>query len=555
MVERLDWESEMIKKDEVSLIQNSHQEKPAKIHSPIDLKNEDLGQVFTSNTVARLMVDLLVKELDSGVVLDPCIGKNVFFRTLEEKEQISGQKRFMKIGIEVDSRIAPAEWFEGRDDRELHLQNFFEYDSTVKSDAVIMNPPYVRQENIAISAINAKGMIRKTLEKDYSKYIDARQNLYVYFFMKCHQVLKENGKLVAICYDSWLYTRFGEVFKNFLAENFRVDKIIHFEERAFTNINVGATVLELVKRSVTPIQDGHHNLLYVKFRRPEDYEKARPRLETRSTSLKSLKLRDVGPFSFPNEVFIRLEDLCRGKIRRGTSPKANKFFVFERPEFHETVPIVKDVKRIPGFLVLGASLRYIVNASMDQPSNELRGYLDDVKSKVAKTNRYRALKREMSVDDDWFRIRFVEPGSFIINYYLRKNIKFIYNPQRYNVSDNFYTFDTIVNPLLAVSILNSVFTKLAILKNSRTQGSGLRKIQLYEFRNVPVFNPVILDTGSSSLLEELGNRLINFEKGEISETIREIDQILLKTYNRLIDDEVCLKDAYDFYEAEMGGAH
>lgn len=522
-----------------------------------DLGNEQLGQVLTSSVVARLMVDLLVKDLEGNLILDPCVGRNIFFKILVKKENEIGRK-FRKIGIEVDPRIVPNDWFYRKDDRKLYLQNFFDFNPPVKFDGIIMNPPYVRQEDLVDSRINSKGKIIKTLKDEYSGFINKRQNLYVYFFMKAHKLLNSNGKLVAICYDSWLYTQFGDLFKKFLDENFVTKVVFHFEERAFLNAEVGATVLELLKRSRSSSEDDRPSFRYTRYRRPEDYERDSSTLKIETASLSDLIVcarKEGDPFIFPIDVFTQLSDLCKGRIRRGISPKANEFFLLENPRFRETVPIVKDVKRINGFVVSPNDLRYIISTDRNSMSEELRSYLEYIKYRVVNADRYKTLKREIKSGRKWYKIRLVEPGNFILNYYLRKNIKFIYNPEKYYASNNFYIFDTIIDPLLALALLNSIFTKIGVIRNSRTQGGGLRKIQLYEFRRVPVFNPTVLERNVRLELKELGSKLLESRSANSQSILEKIDQILFEVYDELIGTNVSLEDAYNLYEIKMGGTH
>jgi adenine-specific DNA-methyltransferase len=520
-----------------------------------DLRSEQLGQVFTSSVVARLMVDLLVKDFNGKLILDPCVGKNIFFMVLEEKEDEIGTK-FTKIGIEVDPLVVQKKWYYKKDDRTLYLQNFFDFNPPMKFDGIIMNPPYVRQEALVDSVVNSKEKIIKALGSDYSKFINKRQNLYVYFFMKAHQLLKNNGKLIAICYDSWLYTQFGELFKKFLDANFATKTVLHFEEKAFLNAEVGATVLELLRQPRSPFEDYRSEFRYTKYSCPEDYESNSPLLEMDTASLTDLMklVRKKGdPFIFPADAFIHLSVICRGRIRRGISPKANEFFLFETPRFKETVPMVKDAKRIRGFVASQHDLRYIISLDKEEMSNELQDYLRGIKHRIVMSDRHKALRREIESGKKWYKIKLVEPGSFVLNYYLRKNVKFIYNPERYYASDNFYIFDTIIDPLLAVALLNSIFTKIGVIHNSRTQGGGLRKIQLYEFRRVPVFNPGVLERDDRLELRELGSKLVKSSYSDSFSVLEKIDQILFEVYDKLVGASVSLEDAYNLYQMKMGG--
>jgi len=513
-------------------------------------RREDLGQVFTSDIVAKLMVDLLVENLEGNNILDPCVGKNIFFEALQEKERVTG-KSFIKVGIEIDPKIVPREWFSQKLDRQLLLQNFFDFNPSTRFDGIVMNPPYVRQENLATATINSKEKIIKVLKAEYSPYIEKKQNLYVFFFMKAHKLLKDFGKLVAICYDSWLYTRFGITFKKFLDENFRVEKIIHFEERAFVNADVGATVLQMQKLPCRYGEANQHAFRYVKFKEPRDYDEGNVLAEVQTRSCSDLLLIDDNSFNFPKDVFLRLADLAKDDIRRGSSPEINRYLLLDAPKFKETVPIIKEVKKIHGFKVLPTHLKYVINTNGKEVSTELRSYLDEVKVKIAETGRYHTARRKIENGERWYKIRLVKPGSIIFNYYLRKNIKFIFNPSCYHASDNFYVFDTIIEPTLAIALLNSILTKIGVLRKSRTQGMGLRKIQLYEFREVPVIDPTLFDEDDISKLTDLGSKLIDAIGSDYVETLHEIDQTLLNVYNELMGTNLSLDYVYKFFRKNM----
>jgi hypothetical protein len=135
---------------------------------------------------------------------------------------------------------------------------------------------------------------------------------------------------------------------------------------------------------------------------------------------------------------------------------------------------------------------------------------------------------------------------------MRKNVKFIYNPKNYYASDNFYIFDINIDPLLAIALLNSIITKIGVLKNSRTQGKGLRKIQLYEFREVPILNPAVLETEKTNELKKLGSRLISAEESNYDEVLCEIDQIVLDVYNKTVNTNVSLREVHEFFRKKMG---
>lgn len=71
------------------------------------------------------------------------------------------------------------------------------------------------------------------------------------------------------------------------------------------------------------------------------------------------------------------------------------------------------------------------------------------------------------------------------------------------------------------------------MNNSRSQGNGLRKIQLYEFKEIKVIDIKNISSKSINELEELGKSLMISERynNKQNEIIEQIDSILLNEYN------------------------
>lgn len=159
----------------------------------IKLKKE-LGQVFTPENIANLMAsffhdgvyfDILDPAAGTGVLLDACT------RVLGDGPNL--------CAVEIDNDLLPILSEKGY--KTIH-QDFFDFEKMV--DAVIMNPPYIRQE--LLSSENSKPQLN---EKISFKKISARANLYLYFLIKGLDVLKPGGRLVAIIPNTWLSSDFG----------------------------------------------------------------------------------------------------------------------------------------------------------------------------------------------------------------------------------------------------------------------------------------------------------------------------------------------------------
>ena len=492
-------------------------------------QDENLGQVFTSAILAKFMIGLLKASLKPySSILDPCIGPNTFFKAMNEDFSNCNLK-----GIEIDISLITEEIkkFYESPNRTLIKGSFFDLPITEKFDQIVQNPPYVRQE-LLIEGANSKNSIRYNVSSLLST-IPSQSNLYIYFLLKSILHLKEGGLMVAVIYDSWLYSSFGKFLKESFLKLGRLESIYHFKKSAFDNVEVGATVIKFVK-------DNNHkkSISYIPL---NDLNDLRTYNGLNANCIK-LKQQELLTYSFNNQskinyksnLFKELKSIVSQPIQRGTSAVINSHFIFSKNELPELKPIVKDVSQIKTYTVKQENAYILaVNGSI---SNETKQYLESVKNEILKTptQKFIAVKRDIETKRDWYKINLKATGNFIFNYYLRNNIDFIYNPKKFLSSDNFYILNIKDNELANFSILNSSFTRLNTLSNSRSQGNGLRKIQLYEFKEVKVIDINKLSEQSIKKLELLGKELMNvnrYENGQ-KQIIEQIDSVLIDEYNK-----------------------
>ena len=254
------------------------------------------GQHYTPHDVARLLAAFAVRS-PNDLVFDPSCGDG---RLLEEalkfKRQLSSRHRSngavlsdQVFGVERSASavqaargtgtcVAAADFFDigpganlnssvsgaGKDacaPRSLPLE----------FDAIIGNPPYIRQE-----VIGAKGKrrIEARLARDRSASLDlfwprwsGRSDIYVYFFAHSIRFLREHGRLVFLTASSWLDAGYGAALREFLLKNFRVIAVIESATESFfadASINTCITVLE---RDADSRAKGNHLIRFVRFNR------------------------------------------------------------------------------------------------------------------------------------------------------------------------------------------------------------------------------------------------------------------------------------------------
>jgi hypothetical protein len=128
--------------------------------------------------------------------------------------------------------------------------------------------------------------------------------------------------------------------------------------------------------------------------------------------------------------------------------------------------------------------------------------------------------------DSWYLHRKAPYAPIIFNYYIRNLPRHIYNPQR-AYSDNFYGLTPLrtVDPFLPLAVMNSTCVCLEILHRARNQGSGLQKIQLYEYRNVLVPDWTRWGKAAQEKMRKLGKLLLK-SSGKDRSCIRAIDETI-----------------------------
>ncbi len=89
-------------------------------------------------------------------------------------------------------------------------------------DAVIGNPPYVRQESLGSE-------FKEYAKKNYETYVGTA-DLYVYFFEKGHKLLRKEGFFGVICANKFMRSNYGINLRSFLSAKSKLLQIIDFGE-------------------------------------------------------------------------------------------------------------------------------------------------------------------------------------------------------------------------------------------------------------------------------------------------------------------------------------
>jgi len=147
-------------------------------------------------------------------------------------------------------------------------------------DAVVMNPPYTRQEEMEDIVGEEKGKANERCIKDWKemnkdKYIgekkpkiSKRSSIYVHFFIHGGYFLREGSRVGFITSNSWLDTDYGGDLQRYFLENFKIVAIIESKvERWFEDADIN-TAITILERCSKPEERDNNIVKFVLLKKP-----------------------------------------------------------------------------------------------------------------------------------------------------------------------------------------------------------------------------------------------------------------------------------------------
>lgn len=412
-------------------------------------------------------------------VLDPCFGGGVFVNALYDNTD------YWIDAIEIDARSFCNLNNKERPRLNLFCSNFFTH--TYSSyDGIIMNPPYVRQEEIDL--MKPLGITKDYLRSVCSAYhIPAKSNLYVYFILHSISLLRIGGELIVIFPNAWKNSTISPFLKTVFNATGYVQKDILVKGNPFDD---------------TPLVD----VCIIKFIKGESGNTQSYVLNAESMFLEELEYRTTDICS--TEFTIPLSSIC--KIKRGLSTFFNAMFINAPNSLSEYFqPIISSPKNIKGFSTKTAvcdSLLLLPNS--ERISKDATSYIGLFKNQILKEKKPTTLYQKISSEKFWYALPKHLPGNIIFPYIIRNQPCFILNDGAFIARDNFYVIYHSLDNLLLLALLNNYYVYSQLEIKGKTYGNGLLKIQKYDVDAIEIVNPNYIDKDTSNLLTSLSNILL-----------------------------------------------
>ena len=424
----------------------------------------NLGQVYTKPSVARYMTGLLTLP-DGARVLDPCFGRGAFI------DALAAMGRYSIDGVEID-----AENYAACLDREsaacrLHHADFFSF-AAGRYDGVVMNPPYVRQEEIDLLA-DEYGISKERLATKAGTELDAKANLYMYFTIQALHALKEGGQMVVIFPNSWERSRTGLKFRKAMAALCSIEEHISINGNPF----VGRPVVDA---EILKLRRGHGKAATV-------YKEITIGNDTVTESPKdgasAVELENTVPLAW-------LAD-----VRRGRTTGCNRLFI-NPPVASNLRDILSSPKDVTGFSTSTARTdKYLmITGAPGRLPAETEAYLRQCAEWITCQQWPKSLYGRIQQSDRWYVTPGMAPGDIIFPYIIRENIRFIRNDRHLLTG-------------LLMALLNNHYVWYQLEQCGKTYGNNVLKVQKYDVDNLMVVSPELISDGDKSTLTSLADAL------------------------------------------------
>ena len=134
-------------------------------------------------------------------------------------------------------------------------------------DAVVGNPPYIRQESIGPVD---KSIYAELFRKEWpgQTKLSGRSDIYAYFFTHAAHLLKPGGYLGFVTSVGWLDTEYGFRLQEFFLRNFRIAAVIESQvEKWFEDARV-TTAVTILRREPDCTKRDDNSVRFIQLRKP-----------------------------------------------------------------------------------------------------------------------------------------------------------------------------------------------------------------------------------------------------------------------------------------------
>lgn len=518
------------------------------------------GSYYTPPLLADFMVYHLFSEYKFSQninILEPSSGDGIFFDALFKNEFFKNKFKLPeKIEIDaVEIEKEAMDFLQKKTKGYISKTNKIKYfhedylkyhvKNKKKFDLVLGNPPYIKSNHLNKAQIKLCEQIHKTAGLDNKKI----KNIWTSFLIAGVDALNENGVLCFVLPAELLQVIYAKELRNYLRDNFPRIEIFAFNKLIFPDIEQDVVILICSKKQDAGVSFYHVDQLtdlkkptYVKensniHRQTLDKWTNYILLDKELKFLDSLKTR-----------FLPIKDYCRAEV--GIVTAANDYFIVDQKvvDKYDLQGIAKPILQKGSLMPATINFTKIDQkgiAKKDKPSFFLRFEDVDKKELSKELREYLKIGEDRKLHerykcklrDNWYHIPSVwtSEGFFTKRSHLFP--KMAVNEAKSYVTDAFYRIrmkDQNKIEDLVFSFYNTLTLIFAELEG-RYYGGGVLELTPNEYKNLSIpFCKNIKDSSFAKLDKMLRT------KTDIKEVLSYTDQIILKDYYKMTDQEISL---------------
>ena len=175
-------------------------------------------------------------------------------------------------------------------------------------------------------------------------------------------------------------------------------------------------------------------------------------------------------------------------------------------------------------------------------------YKEEIQTQCAPKTLY----DKMQSDENWFAINTVNSSGILFSYFVRNDMKFVYNENDYLARDNFYIIrqKDSSDSILLFALLNNYYTFYQLEKIGKKYGAGLLKLQRYDLENLHFPD---ISKFSNDDIQALRNLSFNLISKNDSRIIFDITKII--SQYSAVKYDVLLKEYHSVKAHRLGNAY
>ena len=201
--------------------------------------------IFTPDNISQLMASHLYKD---GTILEPSVGDGQLLKYINinnhETIDIYDIKKHYLDKCPSNNNI------------NKYHEDFVMKKITKKYKNIILNPPYIKIQDLSQP-------YRKYIRDNWNILDKGNLDIYYAFILKCIDLLDDEGVMVSITPNSYLYNKGASKLRKYLIDNKLIEKIIDYKsEKVFDKVSTYCCITIFTKRNKDTFIYNDETLLY-----------------------------------------------------------------------------------------------------------------------------------------------------------------------------------------------------------------------------------------------------------------------------------------------------